>query len=39
RHIALNLLKKETSFNKGVRAKQLKAARNESYLEKVLNSK
>ncbi|WP_261592952.1 ISAs1 family transposase [Pseudoalteromonas holothuriae] len=24
RHIALNLLKKETSFNKGVRAKQLK---------------
>jgi len=32
-------LKKEKSFNKGVRAKQLKAARNESYLEKVLNSK
>ncbi|RZF99330.1 transposase family protein [Pseudoalteromonas sp. CO348] len=24
RHIALNLLKKETSFNKGLRAKQLK---------------
>ena len=39
RHIALNLLKKETSFNKGVRAKQLKAARTECYLEKVLNSK
>lgn len=39
RHIALNLLKKETSFKKGVRAKQLKAARNECYLEKVLNSK
>lgn len=34
RHIALNLLKKETSFNKGVRAKQLKAARSECYLER-----
>jgi predicted transposase YbfD/YdcC len=39
RHVALYLLKTETSFKKGVRAKQLKAARNEHYLEKVLNSK
>ncbi|KZN58055.1 hypothetical protein JL49_01050 [Pseudoalteromonas luteoviolacea] len=39
RHIALNLLRKETAFKKGGRAKHLKAASNESYLEKVLNSK
>lgn len=38
-HMALNLLKKEMTFKKGVRAKQMKAARSESYLEKVLNSK
>lgn len=39
RHITLNLLNKETSFNKDVRAKQLRADRNECHLNKVLNSK
>lgn len=36
RHIALNLLKKETSFKKGIKAKQLKASRSIKYLEKVI---
>ena len=36
RHIAMNRLKSETSFKKGVRAKQMKANRSPQYLEKVL---
>ncbi|NMH63634.1 ISAs1 family transposase [Shewanella sp. SHSM-M6] len=36
RHIAINQLQSETSFKKGVRAKQMKACRNTAYLEKVL---
>jgi predicted transposase YbfD/YdcC len=34
--IALNLLKKETTFKRGIRSKRLKAARNQPYLLKVL---
>lgn len=36
RHIAMNRLKSETTFKKGVRAKQMKAGRSIPYLEKVL---
>ena len=36
RHIAFNQLKAETSFNKGMPAKQKKAMRSTDYLEKVL---
>jgi predicted transposase YbfD/YdcC len=36
RHLALNLLKREKSFKKGLKAKQLKASRNHKYLEAVL---
>ena len=38
RHIAFNQLKAETSFNKGMPAKQKKAMRSTDYLEKVLKS-
>jgi len=38
RHIALNLLKQETSVDLGIRNKRLKAARNHAYLLKVLAS-
>jgi predicted transposase YbfD/YdcC len=34
--IALNLLKQETSFKRGIRSKRLKAARNHPYLLKLL---
>lgn len=36
RHIALNLLKKETSLKKSIKAKRLRAGWDNSYLEKVL---
>ena len=36
RHIALNLLKKERSFKGGLRAKRLKAGRDQDYLIKIL---
>ena len=34
--IALNLLKQETTFKRGIRSKRLKAARNHPYLLKLL---
>ena len=37
RHIALNLIKNETSFKGSVNTKQLKAAWNRNYLKKVIN--
>jgi len=36
RHIALNLLTAETSFKTGIKRKQKKANRNNTYLSKVL---
>ena len=39
RHVALNQLNEEKTFKKGVRAKQMKAARSIVYLEKVLFGK
>ncbi|MCL1158957.1 ISAs1 family transposase, partial [Shewanella inventionis] len=39
RHVAVNRLQSETSFKKGVRAKQMKANRNTDYLEKVIFGK
>lgn len=38
RHIALNLLKQETSAKCGIKAKRLKAGWNENYLLKVLST-
>ena len=38
RHMALNLLKKETSLKKSVKSKQLRAGWDNKYLEKVLNA-
>jgi len=37
--IALNLLRKETSENQGIKGKRLKAAYNQNYLLKVLGKK
>lgn len=34
--IALNLLKQETTFKRGIRSKRLKAARNHAYMLKLL---
>lgn len=36
RHLALNLLKKETTFNKSLKQKRYKCSLNKAYLEKVL---
>ena len=38
RHMALNLLKKETSLKKSIKSKQLRAGWDNKYLQKVLNA-